>query len=81
LVSEIVLTQAGLARSATPRELREALSGWHQLIHEAPLPHDALMVAKSRTMSGDLICVTGSLMLLGDLKAAVRGCGLSPIRG
>ena len=81
VVSEIVLTQAGLARSATVQDLRASLTEWHRPILEAPLPAEALMVAKTRATSGDLICVAGSLMLLGDVKAAVRGCGLSPLRG
>ena len=81
LASEIVLTQAGLARSATVQELRGALAGWRRPIIEASLPIEALLAAKTRAAFGDLICVTGSLMLLGDLKAAVRGCVVSPILG
>jgi dihydrofolate synthase/folylpolyglutamate synthase len=81
VVSEIVLTQAGLARSATVQELRSALLGWRQPILEAPIPAEAVMLAKTRATSRDLICVAGSLMLLGDVKAAERGCGLSPLRG
>lgn len=81
LVSEIVLTQAALSRSATVQELRGALADWRQPIREAYLPAEALLTAKTRAGSRDLICVTGSLMLLGDLKAAMRGCRLSPIRG
>ena len=81
LVSEIVLTQAGLARSATVHELRERVRGWPKPVHEVPLPAEALQMAKKRASPGDLICVAGSLMLLGDIKAAVNGCGLSLIRG
>lgn len=81
LVSEVILTQASLARSATVRELHAALEEWGVPIHATPLPAEALMLAKTRATTRDLICVTGSLMLLGDVKAAVRGCGLSPIRG
>lgn len=81
VVSEIVLTQANLARAATVQELRGSLAEWRRPILEASLPAEALMVAKQRATSRDLICVAGSLMLLGDVKAAVRGCGLSPIRG
>jgi dihydrofolate synthase / folylpolyglutamate synthase len=80
-VSEIVLTQATLARSATVQELRATLREWQGPVREAVLPMDALTVARSRAMPHDLICIAGSLMLLGDIKAAVRGCGLSPIRG
>ena len=80
-VSEIVLTQATLARSATVQELRATLQEWHGPVLEAGLPLDALAAARNRAMPHDLICIAGSLMLLGDIKAAVRGCGLSPIRG
>lgn len=81
VVSEIVVTQAALARSATVHELRAMLQEWSGPVLEAILPTDALTLARSRAMSQDLICITGSLMLLGDIKAAMRGCGLSPIRG
>ncbi|MGQ0695159.1 MAG: hypothetical protein ACT4OL_06230, partial [Nitrospiraceae bacterium] len=74
-------TQANLARSATVQELRASLAKWRGPILEASLPAEALLVARKRATSRDLICVAGSLMLLGDIKAAVRGCGLSPIRG
>lgn len=80
-VSEIVLTQATLARSATIQELRATLHEWHGPVLEAVLPMDAMTAARGRAMPHDLICIAGSLMLLGDIKAAVRGCGLSPIRG
>ena len=81
VVSEIVLTQATLARSATVQELRATLLDWPGPVLEAVLPMDALTAARSRALPHDLICIAGSLMLLGDIKAAVRGCGLSPIRG
>ncbi|MDH4152252.1 MAG: bifunctional folylpolyglutamate synthase/dihydrofolate synthase [Nitrospira sp.] len=81
VVSEIVVTQAALTRSATVHELRAALQEWSGPVLEAILPTDALTLARSRAMSQDLICIAGSLMLLGDIKAAMRGCGLSPIRG
>ncbi len=81
VVSEIVLTQAALARSATVHELRAALDEWSGPVWEAMLPTDAMALARSRAMAQDLICITGSLMLLGDIKTAMRGCDLSPIRG
>ncbi len=81
LVSEIVLTQAVLARSATIQELRAVLPEGLVPIQEAILPPDALAMATTRARSEDLICVAGSLMLVGDVKAAMQGCGMSPIRG
>ena len=81
VVSEIILTQTGLARSATVDELRLALDAWTGPVWEAAHPMNALVVAKGRAASHDLICIAGSLMLVGEVKAAVRGCGLSPIHG
>jgi dihydrofolate synthase/folylpolyglutamate synthase len=81
VVSEIVLTQTGLARSASVDELRSALDTWLGPVWEAVHPINALAIAKGRAASHDLICIAGSLMLVGEVKAAVRGCGLSPIHG
>jgi dihydrofolate synthase/folylpolyglutamate synthase len=81
VVSEIVLTQAGLARSATVQELRLSLMEWDRPVYDEPRPAEALRIAKKRAAARDLICVAGSLMVLGEIKAAVRGCGLSLIRG
>ena len=81
LVSEVVLTQADMARSATVQELRETVGSRFPLCHVAPAAADALALAKARATAQDLICVTGSLMLVGEVKALVRGCGLSPLRG
>lgn len=80
-VSEIVLTQAGLARSAGVQELRSALAGWRKPVFDEPLPAEALQRARMRAAPRDLICVAGSLMLLGDIKAAVRGIVPSSVRG
>lgn len=81
LVSEVVVTQAALARSASTLELRRVFAGWRQPVHAVPVPAEALAEAKRRAGPDDLVCVTGSLMLVGEIKAAVRGCGLSPLRG
>lgn len=81
LVSAIVVTQAEIVRSATIQELRAVLPDGLVSVEESMLPADALAVAKTRARVEDLICVAGSLMLVGDIKAAMRGCGMSPIRG
>ena len=81
LISEIILTQAQMARSATMQELRAVLPEGQIPIQESALPAVALAVAKTRARAEDLICVAGSLMLVGDIKATLQGCGMSPIRG
>ena len=81
LVDHVVLTQADLPRSATVQELQRVLSPfWPQPLAGAVLS-DALSQARQLARPEDLICVTGSLMLVGDVKALLRGCGLSPLRG
>ncbi|HSB45047.1 MAG TPA: folylpolyglutamate synthase/dihydrofolate synthase family protein [Nitrospira sp.] len=81
LVDEVVLTQADLPRSATAQELRAKIGDcWpHAFVKE--VLSDALAQARGLAGADDLICITGSLMLIGDVKALFRGCELSPIRG
>jgi dihydrofolate synthase/folylpolyglutamate synthase len=81
LVDEVVLTQADLPRSATVQELLTAVSGTWSRPFARALLSDALRQAKQVARPEDLICVTGSLILIGEVKALLRGCGLSPIRG
>lgn len=81
LASEVVLTQADMARAATVEEMRAHLADLFVHMHAAPVPADALALARRLAAPGDVICVTGSLMLVGDVKSAMRGCGLSPLRG
>jgi dihydrofolate synthase/folylpolyglutamate synthase len=81
MVEHVVLTQADLPRSATVHELQRVLHGMLPVSSMAPVPGDALALAKGLAGPEDLICVTGSLMLVGEVKASLRGCGLSPLRG
>jgi dihydrofolate synthase / folylpolyglutamate synthase len=81
LVDEVVLTQAGLARSATVEDLRAAVSElWPSARVEAVLA-DALALARRLARAEDLMCVTGSLMLIGDVKALRHVSRISPLRG
>ncbi len=81
LVDEVVLTQANLPRSATAQELQASLEGLLLHTHVVPSLSDAMALARQLAMSDGLVCVTGSLMLVGECKAWFRGCGLSPLRG
>jgi len=82
VADHVVLTRASIDRSATAQELRDELAG----TITAPVsvtagPAEALVLARQLAASQDVICVTGSLMLVGEVKASWRGCGLSPLRG
>ena len=81
LVDEVVLTQADLPRSATVQELRAALVDLFPSPHVASSVSEAMVLARQLAGPEDLICVTGSLMLVGECHAWFRGCGLSPLRG
>ena len=81
LVDEVVLTQADLPRSATAQDLRASLEGLLLHPHVIPSLGDAMALARKLATPDGLVCVTGSLMLVGECKAWFRGCGLSPLRG
>jgi dihydrofolate synthase/folylpolyglutamate synthase len=81
LVDEVVLTQADLPRSATAQELQSSLGDLLPHPHVMPSLSDAMALARQLATPDGLVCVTGSLMLVGECKAWLRGCGLSPLRG
>lgn len=78
---EFMVTEPSLPRAASVDELASSLKQAEAVTHRVPLPADALARARRLAAPEDLICVTGSLMLVGEVKALLRGCGLSPIRG
>ena len=81
LVDEVVLTQADLPRSATAHELRASLGDLIPHPHVVSSLSDAMTLARQLATPDGLVCVTGSLMLVGECKAWLRGCRLSPLRG
>jgi dihydrofolate synthase/folylpolyglutamate synthase len=81
LADQIVLTQAEMARSATVDTLRAAIPSEGPPVHLAPAVADALALARRLARPSDVICVTGSLMIIGEVKALLRGSALSPLRG
>jgi len=80
-VDEVIVTQARISRSATARELEASLRARGRTTRVVPDPADAISLARQMAASDDLILVTGSLMLVGETKAILLGCGLSPLRG
>ncbi len=80
-VDEVILTEPSVSRAASVADLRAALGGRAERAHGVPVPAEALAHARRLASPRDLICVTGSLLLVGEIKALLRGCALSPIRG
>lgn len=81
VVDEVVLTQADLPRSATAQELQSSLGGLLSHSHVVPSLSQAMALARQLATPDGLVCVTGSLMLVGECKAWLHGCALSPLRG
>ncbi|MEO8046599.1 MAG: folylpolyglutamate synthase/dihydrofolate synthase family protein [Nitrospirota bacterium] len=81
LVDEVVLTQADLPRSATAQELQSSLGDLLSHPHVMPSLSGAMALARQLATSDGLVCVTGSLMLVGECKAWLHGRVCSPLRG
>ncbi len=81
VVDEVVLTQVDLPRSATVEQLQAAIGDRWLRVHVRAGLSDAMAQARQLAGINDVICVTGSLMLIGDMKGLSRGCELSPLRG
>ncbi len=81
LVDEVVLTQADLPRSATAQELQSSLGNLLPHPHVMPSLSDAMALARQLATPDGLVCVTGSLMLVGECKAWIHGRVCSPLRG
>ena len=81
LVDDVVLTQADLPRSATAHELQSSLGNLLPHSHVMPSLSDAMALARQLATLNGLVCVTGSLMLVGECKAWLHGRVCSPLRG
>ena len=80
-VDEVVLTRVQMPRAAAVEALRESLQGWAGLVHVAASSGEALTCARRVASPRDMICITGSLMLVGEIKALLRGCEVSLLHG
>jgi len=80
-IDELIVTQADIPRAVPASQLSAELSDIISPIRSVSAPGDALLLARRLMNPVDVICVTGSLMLVGDIKAFLRGCTPSPVRG
>ncbi|HYE12838.1 MAG TPA: cyanophycin synthetase [Pyrinomonadaceae bacterium] len=73
----LVLTQPRNPRAAPVEELLRAVPApaHSSTIALAPSSADALTIARAHTPPDGLVCVTGSLYLVGEVKAALAGAG------
>jgi dihydrofolate synthase/folylpolyglutamate synthase len=70
LVDRLIITKPDTVRAMPPEEIAAVAQKWqyHNRIEVAESPHEALKRALSIAGSDDMICVTGSLYLVGEMK-------------
>lgn len=77
----VICTQIEHPRSATTQMLQSKISMEGLPVHEVATPSDALALATRLSNPHDLICVTGSLFLVGAVKSVLAGTTYAPIVG
>jgi dihydrofolate synthase/folylpolyglutamate synthase len=80
IAEHLVLTRPDNPRAASVEELLHAVPvpPSSSTIALAPSSRDALAVARTHTLAGGLVCVTGSLYLVGEVKSLLAAGGRSP---
>ena len=81
LADAIICTQIEHPRSATLQELQDRLPINAPPVHGVPTPAAALVLATRLSHPCDLICVTGSLFLVGAIKSVLAGSPYAPLVG
>jgi len=82
LAHAVILTRSAHTQSASAEELAEQLPGRPPMqLAYAASAEEAMMKAHSAATREDTICVTGSLLLVGEIKAHVEGTSFLPLRG
>lgn len=81
LADVVILTRIHSSRSATVHALKEALPGIDRPVYECDAPGAAFDLATGLASDNDLICVTGSLFLVGHVKSLMMGKTYEPVLG
>ncbi len=81
LAYAVVLTSSAHTQSASTEELYAQLPMQPGRLVHARSAHEAILKAYSIANREDTICATGSLFLIGEIKAAIEGADFFPIRG
>lgn len=80
IAQRLVLTQLANPRAASVETLQKLVAGDGDVeVHAARTVTEAIKIAREITPDGDLICVTGSLYLVGDTQAALRASDISSL--
>ncbi len=81
LADVVILTQINYPRSATVHDLKEALRVIDSPLYERDSPRTAIDLAMDLASENDLICITGSLFLVGSVKSLMTGKTYEPVLG
>ena len=81
LAEGIIFTKIGVSSSASPQMLEASIGGQTVPTYLVPHPQHALTMAKEIAGPHDLICVTGSLYLVGEVKSLLNQTTFQPVRG
>ena len=81
LADEVILTQIEHPRSAPVLALKRALPIVDVPVHERESPQTAIDWATRLADHDDLVCVTGSLFLVGHVKSLMTGSTYEPVVG
>jgi dihydrofolate synthase/folylpolyglutamate synthase len=80
IAQRLVLTQLANPRAASVETLQKLVTGDCNVeVHAARTVKEAIKIAKEITPEGALICITGSLYLVGDTQAALRASDISSL--
>jgi dihydrofolate synthase/folylpolyglutamate synthase len=79
-VDEVIVTQARGPRAMPACELEPLVRARGRTARAQADPAEAMALARRMAAPDDLILLTGSLLLVGEAKAILLGCGLSPLR-
>ena len=70
---EVIVTRFHNSRAWDPQALAEIVQQHGVAVQIEPDPVVALAQARSKAQPTDVVCVTGSLLLLGEIKARLQG--------
>lgn len=73
---EVIVTRYHSPRACDPQILADAVQRHGVAVQIEPDPVMALAQARSKAQATDVVCVTGSLLLLGEIKTRLQGLAL-----
>ncbi len=81
LADVVIVTQSDVPRSASVDVLKRALPAMNALLYERDSPQAAMDLAMGLGGKRDLVCVTGSVFLVGHVKSLLAGTNYEPVVG